>query len=70
MSGLAIPHSRYVAVFGWFADAWKFAAEQYGKWQVYRVTLQELDALNDRELSDVGISRFQIKEVAYEHAYK
>lgn len=34
----------------------------------YRVTVRELSQLSDRELDDLGISRFQIENVAREHA--
>ena len=33
-----------------------------------RTTIRELSGLTDRELADLGISRFQIKEVAAEAA--
>jgi uncharacterized protein YjiS (DUF1127 family) len=34
----------------------------------YRETVRELSLLSDRELDDLGISRFQIDSVAREHA--
>ena len=34
------------------------------RWNQYRTTLNELNQMTDRELSDSGISRWQIKEVA------
>ncbi|MCB1490660.1 MAG: DUF1127 domain-containing protein [Rhodobiaceae bacterium] len=34
------------------------------RWNQYRTTLNELNQMTDRELSDIGISRWQIKEVA------
>ena len=34
----------------------------------YRDTVRELSQLTDRELDDLGISRFQIESVAREHA--
>lgn len=36
---------------------------------VYMQTVRELDALSDRELSDLGISRLSIPAVAREAAY-
>jgi uncharacterized protein YjiS (DUF1127 family) len=35
----------------------------------YRETVRELSALSDRELDDLGISRFQIDGIAREHAF-
>ncbi|NIX77257.1 DUF1127 domain-containing protein [Microvirga terricola] len=34
----------------------------------YRDTVRELSQLSDRELDDLGISRFQIENIAREHA--
>ncbi|HEY8384296.1 MAG TPA: DUF1127 domain-containing protein [Microvirga sp.] len=34
----------------------------------YRDTVRELSQLTDRELDDLGISRFQIDSIAREHA--
>ncbi|WP_230531972.1 DUF1127 domain-containing protein [Microvirga roseola] len=34
----------------------------------YRETVRELSQLSDRELEDLGISRFQIDGIAREHA--
>jgi Uncharacterized conserved small protein len=34
----------------------------------YRETVRELSQLSDRELDDLGISRFQIESIARQHA--
>jgi uncharacterized protein YjiS (DUF1127 family) len=34
----------------------------------YRQTVRELSQLTDRDLSDLGITRFQIPAIAREHA--
>lgn len=36
---------------------------------VYSRTLAELNALTDRDLSDLGVSRYQIADLAHEAAY-
>lgn len=36
---------------------------------VFRQTLRELDGLSDRDLSDLGLSRANIRSVAYEAAW-
>lgn len=36
---------------------------------VYQRTLRELEALTDKDLTDLGISRIQIADVAREAAY-
>ena len=35
----------------------------------YRETVRELSQLSDRELDDLGISRFQIENVARQNAF-
>lgn len=35
----------------------------------YRDTVRELSQLTDRELDDLGISRFQIENIAREHSF-
>ncbi|WP_095587613.1 DUF1127 domain-containing protein [Actibacterium ureilyticum] len=37
--------------------------------QDYNDTLAELKRLDDRELMDLGISRYDIREIAYRHVY-
>jgi len=43
--------------------------ERFARYRVYRQTMTELDSLNDRELADLGISRFDIGRIAAESAY-
>ncbi len=38
-------------------------------YRLYRTTLGELESLNDRELADLGLSRFSIHQVAYDSVY-
>lgn len=38
-------------------------------YRTYRQTIGELNSLNDRELADLGLSRFSVREVAYESVY-
>jgi uncharacterized protein YjiS (DUF1127 family) len=50
---------------GWIAQLRQSLAS-YG---LYRQTLGELQALTDRELADLGLSRLSIRQVAYESVY-
>jgi uncharacterized protein YjiS (DUF1127 family) len=50
---------------GWIAQMRKSWAD----YALYRRTLGELMALNDRELRDLGLSRLSIREVAYDSVY-
>jgi len=38
-------------------------------YRLYRQTLGELTALSDRELRDLGLSRFSIRQVAHDSVY-
>lgn len=44
-------------------------AEARAKRAVYKSTVRELSVLSDRELSDLGLSRYTIQSVAMEAAY-
>ena len=44
-------------------------AEKAAKRKVYRTTYNELNALTNRDLSDLGIDRSMIKRIALEAAY-
>lgn len=50
---------------GMYAE-FKAAAELRAK---YRTTYNELNRLSQRELEDLGISRWAIKDLAREHVY-
>lgn len=46
-----------------------FVADRFAKYQVYRDTMGELNALSDRDLSDLGLTRGDVHRVAVEAAY-
>ena len=39
------------------------------RYKTYRRTLDELETLSDRELSDLGLSRTMLRAIAYKAAY-
>ena len=45
------------------------ARKALADYRLYRQTLAELVALSDRELSDLGLSRLSIRQVAHESVY-
>ena len=45
------------------------ARKALADYRLYRQTLAELGALSNRELNDLGISRFSIREIAYDSVY-
>lgn len=50
---------------GFFADL----GARYARYRTYRTTVAELDQLSDRELRDLGISKANIRSIAYQAAY-
>lgn len=44
-------------------------AERVQRHKTYRRTLDELEALSERELADLGISRSMLRAIAYKAAY-
>ena len=45
------------------------ASQRFAQYRTYRRTLDELEALTDRDLADLGVSRHQLRAVAYRAAY-
>ena len=54
-----------------FAVSTAFAAtaERHARRRVYKTTMNELGALSNRELADLGISRSEGRRIAWEAAY-
>lgn len=44
--------------------------EKYGRYKAYKRTVEELGMMSNRELADIGISRWDIKRVAREHVQR
>ncbi len=53
----------------WFSGAIEQAKTRYRQYRKFRHTLAELQALSDRELRDIGLSRTMARAVAREAAY-
>jgi uncharacterized protein YjiS (DUF1127 family) len=45
-----------------------FVLSKIRAWLIFRNTVRELERLNDKDLSDLGISRSDIKFIAWEAA--
>ncbi|MDG1281485.1 MAG: DUF1127 domain-containing protein [Pseudorhodobacter sp.] len=52
-----------------FTSAWKLVREALHRRAVFNTTMRELSTLSDRELSDLGIARTMIRQIALEAAY-
>ena len=66
MSDMTISH---VARNGRFAAALQNVSERIARYRLYRTTLNELNALGNRELADLGLNRSMLRSVAYKTAY-
>ena len=44
-------------------------AHRFARYRTYRETLNELDQLSDRELTDLGLERARFREIARNAAY-
>jgi uncharacterized protein YjiS (DUF1127 family) len=62
----AIPHTHDVGLAGGSLER---LSRRYADYRLYRKTLDELERLTDRELTDLGISRLSIREIARESVY-
>lgn len=60
--GVAAPNNRLAGIFGGVSHRWS-------QYKTYRKTLDELESLTDRELADLGITRLQLRSIAYKAAY-
>jgi len=43
--------------------------QRFAEYRAYLATYDELNALNDRELADIGLSRLNVRDVAREAVY-
>jgi uncharacterized protein YjiS (DUF1127 family) len=57
--------TRAPGLAGWLARTRKALDDR----RLYRRTLDELSALSDRELADLGLSRLSVRDIAYESVY-
>lgn len=69
MANVATHHADTAQDYGWLSGLTAGLRQRWADHQRYRVTLRELDSLSDRELSDLGLSRHSIADVARESVY-
>ena len=55
---------------GRFAALYRATADRITRYRMYRETLDELRALGDRELADLGLNRSMLRSLAYKTAYE
>lgn len=56
--------------FAWMGNFVRNVYKKHQRHTAYRHTLKELSRLSDYELSDLNISRLDLKDVAYSVVYK
>ena len=54
---------------GLFAERLDALRLGFARWRTYRTTLEQLQALTDRDLADLGVYRGNIPQIAREAAY-
>ena len=52
----------------WIGDALAALKTRFARYRAYRVTVHEMETLADRELADLGISRTEIRSIAWDAA--
>ena len=53
---------------GWLEARLNEARERVARYRRYRTTLSELEAMTDRDLTDLGLRRSMLREIAREAA--
>jgi uncharacterized protein YjiS (DUF1127 family) len=69
---MSITSTTFAPTFGGLSGAFgairKTLADKARRNHAFRETYRQLDAMTDRELADIGISRLQIRDIAEEAA--
>ncbi|MCF1710224.1 DUF1127 domain-containing protein [Tabrizicola sp. J26] len=65
---ISIAHSAPRSTVGFFTNLKQAFARKMLEMHVYAQTRDELEAMTDRELADIGIARFMIGDIASEAA--
>ncbi|KKL11090.1 hypothetical protein LCGC14_2549290 [marine sediment metagenome] len=61
--------NRTAGIFERIGGTFANAGESLERYRLYRRTLNELSALSNRELADLGVHRSAIRSIAHEAAY-
>ena len=66
---LAQPRAAQAGLVGKLLAIKADMSARYARYRVFRDTVNDLAILPDSVLADMGLTRSQIRSVAYEHAY-
>lgn len=69
MAYVSIPSNRTPKLISQIADTFAALAAGWRRSRTYARTYNELSALSNRDLADIGISRSMVSRMAYEAAY-
>lgn len=58
--------ASHTSVFAQIGAAFAAAATRYKQYRLYRATFDELNALSNRELADLGLNRCELRRVSIE----
>ena len=64
-TGIGTPHGRALKPEGMTEMYLASLIRGFAAWRRYRTAVQELAALDDRALADIGLNRTQIRQVAW-----
>lgn len=62
-------YSRDLGMGGRLYDAWNTYRAEFRNQSLYRETVRELSDLSDRQLEDIGVSRYDIQKTAQHHTF-
>ncbi|TDK43227.1 DUF1127 domain-containing protein [Antarcticimicrobium luteum] len=68
MTALTQTHAKGASLFDRLHAATEALSDRYTRHRMYRRTYNELSALTNRELSDLGLHRSELRRVALESA--
>lgn len=69
MAYVANTQNVHLGLFGRVTDMFRAASERMAQYRTFRTTVNELEALDARELADLGLHRSMIVSIAREAAY-
>lgn len=70
MAHVSIQNSQFTGVIERGVEMLRSIYSNWGDYKLYRDTIDQLLSLSDRELSDLGLHRSEVKRVAHESVYR
>ena len=70
MATMDTTRGRTADLGAWLRSAWSEFRDDLERRRVYNDTYAQLNGLSDRDLSDIGVSRLQIGDIARDAAHR